>query len=127
MVEDLAGDRSDSRVVLPLRPLRSWQDQEPKRAAAAALAIAGGWWPGAGADVLRLAADAAGPRRLSSQPVVDVGVYGRLAIAGSRLAQPPAIGPPRAHSGRRAGRDHYCARDAHAPRRRIQRDRVRRR
>ena len=33
----------------------------------------------------------------------------------------------RVHSGRRAGRGHYCARDAHAPRSRIRRDRVRRR
>ena len=47
--------------------------------------------PGARADVLRLAADTAGPRRLSAQPVVDADVYGRLAILARWLLGHPRL------------------------------------
>src|SRR6266511_1761222 len=47
-----------------------------------------------------------------------------LVVGGPALARPPAIGPSRAHSGRRARRGHDCARDAHATRSRIRRDRI---
>src|SRR4029434_3274884 len=98
MAEDIAGDRPGSGVVLSLRPLRFSQDPAPRCAVAAALAGAGDRVPGARADVLRLAADTAGPECFSAQPVVDADVYGRLAIPGQMAARPPAIGRARAHS-----------------------------
>src|SRR5262249_54547563 len=96
MVEDIAGDRPGSGVFLSLRPIRFSQDPAPRRAAAAALAGAGGRVHGARVVVLHLPADQAGAERYSAQLAVDADVYGRLEIPGPVAARPPAIGPSRA-------------------------------
>src|SRR5215470_9947462 len=119
MAEDAADDRAGSGVLLSLRPLRLLPDPTTRGVVAAALTGAGGRGHGASADVLRLAGDAAGPWRLSAQPVVDVDAHGRLAIPGWMAARPPATGRTRAHPGHRAGRRHACERDARAPRSRV--------
>src|SRR5262249_39330140 len=124
VVENIAGDRPVSDVVLSLRPVRFSPDPTPRRTVAAALAGAGDRMYVSRVVVLHLPADPAGAERYSAQHVVDADIYGRVAIPGPMAARPPAIGPSRADSGRRAGRGHDRARDAHSPRSRIRRDRI---
>src|SRR5215813_12448667 len=104
MAEDAAGDGLNSRVILPLRPLRFSFDPARRCAVAAAGPGAGDRGHRARAAVLRLAANDAGPRRLSPRPDADADVDGGLALVGQMAARPSTIGRARADTGRRAGR-----------------------